>query len=258
MVNNNIFKLVYPVVKKACAAIMEIYTSKENEVHYKEDDSPLTKADIVSNDIICKGLIDIDSTIPIVSEENRLLPYEIRKSYENCWLIDPLDGTKEFVSNNGEFTVNIALIKKGKVVFGIVAAPVSGELYWAKEGKGAFLMRDEQSFPLKVASFNMNDKGIKVLVSRSHLSTETTTFIKTLNDPEVIVAGSALKLSLIASGVGFVYPRFGRTMEWDIAAGQIIIEEAGGVVYDITNNKPLKYNKEDLSNPMFMARGKLL
>ena len=258
MMNNNIFNLVFPIVEKACVAIMDIYNSNDNSVSYKDDDSPLTRADISANEIICNGLKDIDSSIPIISEEGELRAFEIRKEYTDCWLVDPLDGTKEFVSKNGEFTVNIALVRNGEVIFGIVAVPVNEEIYWAKKGNGAYLFKNGQSTLLKVAPFKMDQHGIKVCISRSHLFDETKDFISSLNKPEIIVAGSALKLGLIASGSAFLYPRFGRTMEWDIAAGQIVIEEAGGVVVDMKNKRPLRYNKSELYNPAFFAMGKLV
>jgi len=243
------------LAKKAGAAIMQVYESGYVEVELKDDRSPLTLADKASNDIICEGLREIDATIPIISEENRAVPYEVREGYHKFWLVDPLDGTKEFVKRNGEFTVNIALVEDGVPVLGVVYVPATCEVYYAAKGEGAFWEKDGLSGELHVAEFHMQDRELKVVCSRSHLNPETKQFIDALNDPETISRGSSLKFMLIASGEAHLYPRIAPTMEWDTAAAQCIEEEAGGFVVEFVSRKPMHYNKESLLNPYFLAGG---
>ncbi len=234
--------------KKAGEAVLEIYES-DFKVNYKEDDSPLTKADMRSNEIICSFLEKKYPSIPIISEENREIPYEIRKNWEFLWLIDPLDGTKEFVNRNGDFTINIALIKNREPVLGIVYAPVSKELYYAKKGEGAF--KNETPIPIP----QLRDT-FKVVVSRSHLNSETQKLIQELNSDkpvEIVSRGSSLKFCILAEGSADFYPRLGKTMEWDTAAGDAICRECGRKVLRYDDKKPLSYNKESLVNPYFIA-----
>lgn len=244
-------------------AILEIY-GREFEVEYKEDKSPLTLADRNAHDAICKALKKTD--LPILSEEGKHIPYDVRKDWKGFWLVDPLDGTKEFIKRNGEFTVNIALIVNQKAIIGVVMVPVSGLLYFASRSAGAFktvykgkedlslgkLMKDAQLMPLPGIP-----QSFKVVGSRSHLSDETTEFIqnlrKTRPDLDFISIGSSLKLCLVAEGKAQVYPRFGPTMEWDTAAGQAIVEISGGKVVKAGSGEEVLYNKPDLLNPWFVA-----
>ena len=258
---NSYQSLIDPLCKIAIDAgnaILEVYNASEGvQIEKKSDDSPLTQADRASNSVICDGLQKLHVQFPIVSEENKMVPFETRKTYEHYWLIDPMDGTKEFIKRNGEFTVNIALVKNNSVVLGVVYVPVSGCLYWAIKGIGAFKIVNKQQLKLKVADFTFSDDGLKVICSRSHLNEETRKFIEQLNDPVLISKGSSLKFLELAEGKAHLYPRVAPTMEWDTAAAQIILEEAGGKVLQYNTDKPVIYNKEDLLNPHFIASGGL-
>jgi 3'(2'), 5'-bisphosphate nucleotidase len=238
------------IALKAGEAILEIY-SQEFSVDYKEDSSPLTQADIVSNEIICTELQTLFPAIPIMSEENKQVPYKERKEWEYYWCIDPIDGTKEFVNKNGEFTVNIALIHKNIPVLGVVYAPVIDELYSAKKDEGAFL--NGLKLPLYVNK--EPDKKIKVVASKSHLSPETQEFINNLNADKIeqVSKGSSLKLCMVASGEADIYPRLGPTMEWDTAAADAIVREAGKMCLQFNTQEPMLYNKENLLNPWFIV-----
>lgn len=236
---------------------MRVYETGMTQVEIKKDDSPLTRADRESNSIICSRLEDLPVHYPIFSEESNILPYDERRPYQTCWLVDPLDGTKEFISRNGEFTVNIALIEDGNPILGVIYVPLTRELYYATKGEGAFWEKDGSSGAMHVTEFSMQDNGLKVVCSRSHLDPDTRAFIDRLHHPECVSRGSALKFIMIAAGEAQLYPRLAPTMEWDIAAGQCIVEEAGGFVVDFHTGIPLRYNKESLLNPSFLAGGRI-
>lgn len=251
---NDLAERVTGIAKTAGDAILDIYTNEADfNVELKADDSPLTKADRAANAVICRGLENLPQIFPIVSEENKAIPYEERKQFEYYWLVDPLDGTKEFIKRNGEFTVNIALVHGQQPVFGVVYAPVLEEMYWAIKGKGAWMRKGEQQQKLQSPSFRMTDPGLKVVCSRSHLNEATQAFVDALDQPEKVSQGSSLKFLLMAKGQAHVYPRLGPTMEWDTGAAQIVLEEAGGKVIDEGTKMPLRYNKENLLNPYFIA-----
>jgi len=241
------------IALKAGNAIMEIY-NKEFQIEYKDNKSPLTEADLKSNEIICSSLQNLYQNIHIVSEENRQTDYKIRKNWEYYWCIDPIDGTKEFIKKNNEFTVNIALIHKDTPVLGVVYAPAIDEMYSAKQGDGAFL--NGQRLPLKI---NKNTKNsINIVASKSHLSDETKKFIDNLTSnikhSTLISKGSSLKLCMVATGEADMYPRLAPTMEWDTAAADAIVRCVGKMTYQYDSGKPLKYNKKDLLNPWFIVR----
>jgi len=239
--------------------IMEVYqTDFEKSVVFKEDESPLTLADKRSNQVIVEGLKRLPVKYPIISEEINIPRYEQRKDMDIYWLIDPLDGTREFVNRNGDFTVNIALIQKNRPVFGCIQVPVSGDIYWGSKGEGSFLERNGMVRKITARSFSIKDSGLQVLASRSHLSAATKEFVSKLKDPEFIARGSSLKMMMIAEGEADIYPRMGPTMEWDTAAAQIILEEADGSILKADDRKPLVYNKEDLLNPWFIANAKII
>jgi 3'(2'), 5'-bisphosphate nucleotidase len=231
--------------------VMEIY-KKDFSIEYKDDNSPLTEADIKANELICRELMVLYPDIPILSEENKIISYEDRKSWEYYWCIDPIDGTKEFVKKNGEFTINIALIYKNEPVLGVVFAPAMGDIYLAKRGEGAF--KNNQKLPLKINK-TPKDK-LYVVASKSHLSDETKEFISNLDTKEVeqVSIGSSLKLCMVAEGVADLYPRLAPTMEWDTAAADAIVREAQKMTYQLDKNTPLVYNKENLLNPWFVVR----
>jgi 3'(2'), 5'-bisphosphate nucleotidase len=244
---------------------MQVY-SKPFDVEYKEDHSPLTIADKISNDIISSGLKSTEFPF-VVSEEMIEIPYEERKDWKNFWLVDPLDGTKEFVKRNGEFTVNIALMHNGLPVFGLIYLPVPQTLYFAIKGRGAYRVLDAGNFTyqwmdqlMKVAEklpLFQPKKQYTIVASRSHLSPETEAFINKEKEKHgnvnTVSAGSSIKFCLVAEGKADTYPRFAPTMEWDSAAGQIIVEEIGKKVLNMETNKTLSYNKKSLLNPSFLV-----
>ncbi|MDD8021171.1 MAG: 3'(2'),5'-bisphosphate nucleotidase CysQ [Acidobacteriota bacterium] len=275
--NENEVQALLDLIRRAGEEILKIYFRQQADwkVSLKEDQTPITEADRLANAIINEGLKKLFPDIPIISEENSEIPYDIRRKYEYCWLLDPLDGTKEFLKQNSEFTVNLALIQQGRPVAGFISVPVKGLFYSAVKGQGAFKIEigeqreadrsERQIKPIKqgnklqlrAAQFSMDDPGLTVLASRSHFDSETRKFIESLNQPRLESRGSSLKFMMLAEGRGHLYPRLGRTMEWDTAAGQAILEEAGGQVVEFSIRWPLHYNKESLSNPPFLATGAL-
>ncbi len=242
---------------QAGKVILEVYNSPNFEIQSKDDDSPLTIADQKANEIIVKGLESLDIQFPIISEENKEVAYETRKDYEAYWLVDPLDGTKEFIKRNDEFTVNIALIQNGKPILGVVYAPVLDEMYWGIKDGGAFLKKENKISSLSASKFKKTDEGLKIVCSRSHLNERTAAFIAAYGRPEKVAKGSSLKFLIMARGDAHIYPRLAPTMEWDTGAAQIILEEAGGHVLSVEDNMPLKYNKKSLVNSHFVAYGNL-
>ncbi len=247
------------IAQRAGDKILEIYADESRfGVETKSDDSPLTQADKQANDVIIGGLVNLSVDYPIISEETKLQPYEERKDYHRFWLVDPLDGTKEFIKRNGEFTVNIALVENGRPIMGVVFVPVSGDSYWGMKGLGAYHKGAHGEIRKLTANrYQRTDKGIRVVCSRSHINEETQSFIDALDQPEAVSKGSSLKFLLIAGGEAEVYPRMGPTMEWDTGAAQIILEESGGEVLHAETMQPLNYNKENLLNPYFIARAQL-
>lgn len=251
-------KEVAAIARKAGAAILDIYEHADNmEIEQKQDDSPLTIADRTANKIICDALETLPVQFPIISEENKAIPYEERRLFSQSWLVDPLDGTKEFIKRNGEFTVNIALVQSHQLLLGVVYAPCLDELYWAVRGEGAYLEKNGQTTRLRAASFSVKDEGLNVVCSRSHLNADTQAFIDGLRKPEKVSKGSSLKFLVLAKGEAHLYPRLAPTMEWDTGAAQIVLEEAGGRVVEAGSGQPLQYNKENLLNPHFIAYGQL-
>lgn len=256
------------IALEAGANIMGVYRTEDFQVQSKQDDSPLTLADRISHETIVKGLTDLPFDIPILSEEGNQLAYEDRRDWDYFWLIDPLDGTKEFIKRNGEFTVNIALIHNGKPVIGVIYAPVLDTLYVGKEGLGSYKIEeatqnkyespDEFVAVARKLPLGNKEKKISAVVSRSHLSKETEDYLikvkKKYGEIDLTSAGSSLKLCLVAEGTATVYPRFAPTMEWDTAAGQAIVTCAGGTVKEPGSGKSLTYNKKDLLNPWFIVR----
>ncbi|WP_116125350.1 3'(2'),5'-bisphosphate nucleotidase CysQ [Lewinella sp. IMCC34183] len=240
------------VTRRAGAAILKIYDTDDFGVETKDDASPLTKADKAANDVIVAGLRELTLQAPIVSEEGKDVPYAERQQYTRFWLVDPLDGTKEFIKRNGEFTVNIALIENGRPVLGAVYVPVKDELFFAAQGKGAW---QEGAGQIHAQRFTLQDTNLRVVASRSHLNDATQAFMDKLNDPEIVSRGSSLKIIELARGAAHLYPRLAPTMEWDTAAAHAILLEAGGRLVDDGTGKELVYNKEVLRNPHFVAYG---
>jgi 3'(2'), 5'-bisphosphate nucleotidase len=237
------------IAKEAGDAIMKIY-KKDFRVEYKDDNSPLTQADIKSNKIICSSLEKLYPNIPIMSEENKQIDYEIRENWEYYWCIDPIDGTKEFIKKNDEFTVNIALIYKDKPVLGVVYAPAINDIYKAKKGEGAY----KNSIKLPI---NRDDDKFIIVASKSHMSEETKKYINEIkiNKEKILISkGSSLKLCLVAEGRADIYPRLAPTMEWDTAAAHAIVLESGKEVVEYKTNLALKYNKKNLLNSWFVVK----
>ena len=249
---------------EAGKVIMAVYDTAF-DVEIKDDKSPLTEADKRANDVINSFLINTE--FPIISEENRQTDFQVRKNWESCWVVDPVDGTKEFIKRNGEFTVNIALVNNGKPELGVIYVPVSKTLYVAdvneNQGFKAELdshdssIEDVINLSKKLRPKSPNANPFQVVGSRSHMSQETLDFVDTLKqsgkDVEVVSKGSSLKFCLVAEGNADVYPRFAPTMEWDTAAGQAICNAVGIDVISKETNKPLLYNKENLLNPWFLV-----
>jgi len=234
-------------------AILEIYQSTDFGVEIKSDNSPLTKADLAAHNIIVSALQKITPDVPILSEESADIPYSIRKKWSKYWLVDPLDGTKEFIKHNGEFTVNIALIEKGHSILSVVYVPVQDITYSAVKGYGAF--KKEKENRTQIHTKKPARKKPIIVGSRSHMSQDVIDYLKKLGNHELVSMGSSLKFCLVAEGKADLYPRLGLTSEWDTAAAQCIVEQAGGRVVTL-DNQTLMYNtKEGLLNPYFMVYG---
>ena len=241
------------IAEEAAELILEVYLSDDPGVAVKEDFSPLTQADLASHRHIVAGLESVAPDLPVLSEESQGITYDERRHWDTFWLVDPLDGTKEFLRRNGEFTINIALIQGHRPVLGVVHLPVSGQTYWAAEDEGAFMSVDGETVRLQAAQ--IIGQPVKVVASRSHSSTPTVAFLDNMaqhHDLEIVSKGSALKLCMVAEGEADLYPRLAPTMEWDTAAAQCVVEQAGGQVTTL-GSEPLRYNKEDLLNPFFMV-----
>ncbi len=263
-------EMMWAATKAAIDAGEEILNVYDTDftVENKSDNSPLTRADMNAHLVISKSL---DSTgIPILSEEGKNIPFEERKNWKQFWMVDPLDGTKEFVNRNGEFTVNIAFIDQGFPIAGVIYVPVTDELFIGMPEKGAYKITAAKKRIQRLKNINSliesgtslpQDSGTgqyTVVCSRSHMSAETEIFIdelkQTHGDLEFVSKGSSLKLCMVAEGVANIYPRFAPTMEWDTAAGQAIAETSGAHVIQAETGKRLEYNKENLLNPWFIVK----
>ena len=257
MNNDELAALLDPVDELATRAgkeILTVYNSDEFSVEEKDDKSPLTAADLASHHAIVDGLAALTPDIPILSEESASLPYEERSSWQRYWLVDPLDGTREFIKRNGEFTVNIALIENGVPTLSVVHVPVTGVSYLACQGQGAF-KQEANGTREAIRVRKLGDGPVMLVGSRSHRGDSLNQFLERLGEHDMVGMGSSLKLCLVAEGVADVYPRLGPTSEWDTAAAQCVVEQAGGFVTD-TDMKPLRYNtKDSLLNPFFLVFG---
>lgn len=250
---------------RAGKAILNHYKSSYS-IEYKSDASPLTSADKEAHEIITQGLME--SRLPVLSEEGKLLPYEIRKSWQLFWLVDPLDGTKEFISGNGEFTVNIALIENNSPIMGVVYLPVTGMLYFGSQEHGSYRVhitdKKENLYTNLHSIISASEKlpthtnrPVTIIGSRSHQNEKTASLINSLigkfESVDIVNAGSSLKFCRIAEGSADIYPRLGPTMEWDTAAGHAVCKFAGVKVLKYESDEELSYNKENLLNPYFIA-----
>ena len=256
MIQPKLIETLINISKDAGNAILEVYDSntKDFGIDYKHDNSPLTKADKASDKVICKNLINIDKNIPILSEEGENIKYDTRKEWKRFWLVDPLDGTKEFIKRNGEFTVNIALIEDGKPILGIVYAPVLKIVWYGSIETGSFIIKDNIKRPIKVIPPE-NDSSIKIVSSRSHSNNpKLKKFLKKFDNYKLVKMGSSIKICLVADGSAHFYPRFGPTMEWDTAAAHAVVKFAGGNIMNLNTEKELVYNKKELLNPEFLVK----
>lgn len=253
------------IAVKAGWEILDVYDSGDFEIELKQDKSPLTVADKKSHRVIVEGLTKLNEGIPVLSEEGKHRPYGERKSWEYVWVVDPLDGTKEFIRRNGEFTVNIALVHRGVPVLGVIYAPVLDVIYYAAVGIGSFKVeeaRKHMSGDVYAGAVRLpiDTRGdtVYVVASRSHMSLETEEYVNEVRQKygrvDIKSSGSSLKLCLVAEGKADVYPRFASTMEWDTCAGQVVVEQSGGKVVQVDSGARLTYNKENLLNPWFVAK----
>ena len=245
---------VIALAREAAARILEVYETRF-DVEHKDDASPLTEADLASHHCIVDGLAKLAPEIPILSEESaHQVPLAVRRGWSRLWLVDPLDGTREFVKRNGEFTVNIALIEDGVSVFGVIQQPVTGTLWHGAPGQGAW-RREGAAADVAIAATRAPTPPLRVAASRSHRDARTEAFLQRMGETHPLAQGSSLKFCRIAEGALDVYPRFGPTSEWDTAAAQAIVEGAGGVVID-PRGRPLRYNLRDtILNGDFIALG---
>lgn len=266
-ITNELIKVALSASIEAGKAILKIYNT-EFSFEKKSDNSPITIADKESHNIICKKLLP--TNLPVLSEEGINIPFQKRKIWKQFWLIDPLDGTKEFIKKNDEFTVNIALIENNFPVGGVIFIPVLNLLYFAFEGIGSYMLENADKIISSDTNISnlikksnklpliINREIFTIIASRSHLTKETEEFIENLKDSHkniiYISKGSSLKLCMIAEGSADIYPRFSPTMEWDTAAGQAIVEIAGGKVQQVNQKDRIRYNKEHLLNPWFIAK----
>ena len=248
---------IIDVAKAAGDKILEIYNNESFNHQLKTDNSPLTEADTVSHNLITQQLKNITPTIPIISEESSTISWKERRQYKCYWLIDPLDGTKEFIKKNGEFTVNIALIYKHEPILGVVHAPVLNETWVGEKGKPSKKIEKGNARIIKVKQHKQGEVH-KVVGSRSHAGDSLNEFLKELEKYELVSMGSSIKLCLVAEGKAHIYPRFGLTSEWDTAAAHAVVNSAGGEVVNNETKIPLKYNtKDSLLNPYFIVQEKL-
>ncbi|MEA1986712.1 MAG: 3'(2'),5'-bisphosphate nucleotidase CysQ [Candidatus Marinimicrobia bacterium] len=238
---------IIDIAKEAGIETLKYYNDSV-KIEYKDDKSPLTEADIASHNVIVKFLRNLTPDIPIISEESEIPKYKIRKKWAKYWLIDPLDGTKEFIKKNGEYTINIALIIENKPVIGVIYVPVKDITYYAEKGKGSFKIENEKEIRI-FANKVKKDEALTVLESRSHPSQELENYLKTIKVKNRIQVGSSLKFCFVAEGKADIYPRMGPTMEWDTGAGDCIFRNA---TEGKENYSPIKYNKRVLKNDNFV------
>ncbi|MFA5648089.1 MAG: 3'(2'),5'-bisphosphate nucleotidase CysQ [Bacteroidales bacterium] len=264
----NLLILAIRTAISAGKLIMDVYNSDDFQVNLKSDATPLTLADRLANEEIVNCLRK--SRIPVLSEEGRSILYEERKGWEYFWLVDPLDGTKEFIKRNGEFTVNIALVFQGYPIMGVIFIPVLNQLYFSLKDLGAYRLNDATNTINNALDIDdLINKSIKlpsdtpslpytIVASRSHISEDTKKYIEKISQEkgsvQILSKGSSLKICMVAEGKAHIYPRFGTTTEWDTAAGQAIAEESGCLVQSLDDGNRLMYNKEDIENPWFIVK----
>jgi 3'(2'), 5'-bisphosphate nucleotidase len=247
---------------KIALDIYNKYLQDGTDITYKQDNSPLTIADLTVNKYVCKQLESLSKqykqNIIIISEENKNLSFQERKAYDWVWLVDPIDGTKEFIKKNGQFTVNIGLCYKGSPVLGVVGIPVEHLIYYGCQGFGSFKL-DTNTGNLKeisVSKFNLSDENLRLVCSSSHMNDATEKYVKQFKNPILKSAGSSIKLLRVAEGGADIYPRIAPTSEWDTCASHAVLLFAGGKIFQYENEKEVIYNKKNLLNPYFVCMGK--
>lgn len=249
-------KPLLEIAREAGRAILKVYESDDFGQRFKADDSPLTQADLAAHEVICRGLEALEPRLPILSEESAKIPWAERSSWSRYWLVDPLDGTKEFIKRNGEFTVNIALVDQHRPVLGIVHAPVLDRTWLGGAKEGAWRL-DEHGWQAIRVAHHQGHEPWRVVGSRSHAGESLKALLAELGEHELISMGSSIKLCLVAEGRAHLYPRLTPTSEWDTAAAHAVILAAGGEVVDAQTQAQLEYNtKESLLNPFFIVRPK--
>ncbi len=261
-ISQSIVDQLLSLCRQASDEILSVYHSSSCELSLKSDDSPLTAADLAAHKVLVDGLATLYPEVPILSEESEAIPFSVRQQWTSYWLIDPLDGTKEFIDRNGEFTINVALIQNHQPVFGLIMIPVTGQYYWGSSGIGSYRSNANggvEAMSTRSLTELADDNRISVMASRRHTSDKEVLFESRLRThfDQVIYqqVGSSLKFCLIAEGLADCYPRLGPTCEWDTAAGQAIVEAAGGAVLN-QQSQPLRYNtKDSLLNPDFYVVG---
>lgn len=252
----NLLPKIIPIVESAGQAILEVYARKGVvPVTLKPDHSPLTEADMASHQILIQGLQRLIPELPVLSEESQEISYQERCQWTRYWLIDPLDGTKEFLARTDEFSINIALIQNHKPILGVIYLPVFDVFYMATQGDGAYKQESNKN-PNRIMTTPLNPTQMRLTLSRRHHSEKLKDWLARFPNYTVLQHGSALKICLVAEGLADLYPRFGNTSEWDTAAGQCVLEEAGGALLSCVDQKPMQYNtKASLVNTAFLAVG---
>ncbi len=251
---DRILKEIKQIAIDAGRIILDIYNSQfQNTIEKKSDSSPVTIADKKANAYIVQKLRALTPELPIIAEESDQIPYAIRKEFKEYWIVDPLDGTKEFIAQNGQFTINIALMKNNIPVLGVVYVPVGDSLYWGVEGKGAFISSKGKTKQIFCNS-KPDKTNLKVLLSGSHFHPKEKEYLQKFDNPIIERLGSSIKFMRIAEGKADIYFRFTMTKEWDIAASHIILKEAGGIIKNIDNNTEMQYGKPTLINPGLIAQ----
>lgn len=247
---------IISIARKASHVILEVYALNNINLEYKQDKSPVTLADTRASLVIMTELMQLTPDIPIICEESDIPDYDIRKNWSEFWLVDPLDGTKEFIVKNGEFTVNIALIRNNRPILGVVAIPVMNLIYYSYKSGGAFRLESQISYKLTCDKLDLSS-GLILVGSRSHMNERTLEFAKLYDIKQYNYIGSTIKFMYLAENKANIYPRLIPCMEWDTAAADIILEEAGGSIWELNQNfekiNKLKYNKKDLTTPDFVA-----
>jgi 3'(2'), 5'-bisphosphate nucleotidase len=239
-------------------AIMNVYHSEDLGIKHKTDQSPVTKADIASNQIIVDFLMEMDDSIPILSEEMATIDYTERSHWQRCWIIDPLDGTREFITHSQDFCINVALVENQEPTLGFVYLPVKKLCYIGVNGVGAFKIFNHDLAQIRVNTFSTKDPNLRIPVSKSYLDNETTNYIEQhFVSPILQPCGAGLKFAHVAEGLADIYPRCQSIMEWDVAAGHALIKSAGGNINNLYTGQELRYNQVSLKLPHFVASGKM-